>query len=631
PLFQRINEVHLRLGLVYKALEDFDLALKHLNCVFIDCSPCTLNKLEIRFHIAHCYDSRGDLQRAYHEYNVLLHDLQSHSSFNLVKASVFRQLAWLCYRTECEGESRLQKLNEAVANLHESLKYDPNSGKTYYYLGRCYGAIPGRAHDAFVNYRQSIDKSEADADTWCSIGVLYQQQNQPMDALQAYICAVQLDGHHSAAWTDLGWLYEVHQQFDDALQCFKKAVKYKPAAPEALKARIQLLEKELKSAPPLSTPKQPPVRQPLPSLEKAWKLPIPAELTQRQDDFLRHKYQRYKDGSGALWTMGILNTELEAAGQEKPSYYLSQTQMQMMQILQQNQQRLDADQMSVLQQLQHKYSLMQQDLRRSDMQRRMQPNVQPHKMITASQLGQATPQHGELPLVSQDDIMNILGGPPPQPAKEAIKRHSSTTEDDILLGGLGDTGESSGKHDPMLSSAALTSKDASRDGSQPDSMSSAHASRLQEERVSSTSDVPEMSMSTPIKSEVGCPPPPALSLLSKVNLALNCTASELLQACAKRAEGSANGFQIFDERVRPPSPPPPPKEHIPKDKLLRPTPLVLIDARKDATAPELQQFCYNSPIALIRGLTSTLKMDLSLFSTKSLMETAPEHDVEVRT
>jgi histone demethylase len=65
--------------------------------------------------------------------------------------------------------------------------------------------------------------------------------------------------------------------------------------------------------------------------------------------------------------------------------------------------------------------------------------------------------------------------------------------------------------------------------------------------------------------------------------------------------------------------------------LLRPTPLVIIDVRKDATAPELQQFCYNSPIALIRGLTSTLKMDLSLFSTKSLMETAPDHEVEVRT
>ena len=36
------------------------------------------------------------------------------------------------------------------------------------------------------------------------IGVLYQQQAQPMDALQAYICAVQLDKNHSAAWTNLG-------------------------------------------------------------------------------------------------------------------------------------------------------------------------------------------------------------------------------------------------------------------------------------------------------------------------------------------------------------------------------------------------------------------------------------------
>ena len=42
----------------------------------------------------------------------------------------------------------------------------------------------------------------------CISSVLYQQQNQPMDALQAYICAVQLDKSHTAAWTDLAILYE---------------------------------------------------------------------------------------------------------------------------------------------------------------------------------------------------------------------------------------------------------------------------------------------------------------------------------------------------------------------------------------------------------------------------------------
>lgn len=53
--------------------------------------------------------------------------------------------------------------------------------------------------------------------------VLYQQQSQPMDALQAYICAVQLDKSHTAAWTDLGILYESCNQPKDALTCYLNA------------------------------------------------------------------------------------------------------------------------------------------------------------------------------------------------------------------------------------------------------------------------------------------------------------------------------------------------------------------------------------------------------------------------
>jgi histone demethylase len=33
-----------------------------------------------------------------------------------------------------------------------------------------------------------------------------------MDALQAYVCAIQLDPTHVAAWTDLGILYEACDQ-----------------------------------------------------------------------------------------------------------------------------------------------------------------------------------------------------------------------------------------------------------------------------------------------------------------------------------------------------------------------------------------------------------------------------------
>jgi histone demethylase len=46
-----------------------------------------------------------------------------------------------------------------------------------------------------------------------------------MDALQAYICAVQLDKSHVAAWTDLGILYENCNQPKDALTCYINAKK----------------------------------------------------------------------------------------------------------------------------------------------------------------------------------------------------------------------------------------------------------------------------------------------------------------------------------------------------------------------------------------------------------------------
>lgn len=73
--------------------------------------------------------------------------------------------------------------------------------------------------------------------------VLYQQQNQPMDALQAYICAVQLDHSHAAAWMDLGTLYESCNQPQDAIKCYINATCSKSCSNvTALTARIKCLQ-----------------------------------------------------------------------------------------------------------------------------------------------------------------------------------------------------------------------------------------------------------------------------------------------------------------------------------------------------------------------------------------------------
>lgn len=60
-------------------------------------------------------------------------------------------------------------------------------------------------------------------------------------------------------------------------------------------------------------------------------------------------------------------------------------------------------------------------------------------------------------------------------------------------------------------------------------------------------------------------------------------------------------------------------------------PSVVLETKKDAHSPHLQYFCLSNPISVVRGLAAVLRMDLSLFSTKTLVELDPEHVVEVRT
>lgn len=49
PVFQRANEVHLRLGLMFKVNNDPETALKHLKLSYVDASPSTFCKLESEY------------------------------------------------------------------------------------------------------------------------------------------------------------------------------------------------------------------------------------------------------------------------------------------------------------------------------------------------------------------------------------------------------------------------------------------------------------------------------------------------------------------------------------------------------------------------------------------------------
>ncbi len=148
--------------------------------IALRCGQALFSEAEILFHIAHLHEVQGKLRKAAEMYRELLQRTDLSSTLT---SEVHRQLAWILYSGEPSGatgthgtpEERSTRVHTAIQHLQKSLELEPRSGQCLYLLGRCYASI-GKVHEAFIAYRNSVDKSESNADTWCSIGVLYQQQ-----------------------------------------------------------------------------------------------------------------------------------------------------------------------------------------------------------------------------------------------------------------------------------------------------------------------------------------------------------------------------------------------------------------------------------------------------------------------
>ncbi|KAK5860611.1 hypothetical protein PBY51_022074 [Eleginops maclovinus] len=442
PSFSRAKEIHLRLGLMFKVNTDYESSLKHFQLALIDSNLCTLSKAEIQFHIAHLYEIQKKYRAAKEAYDSLL---QTESLPAQVKATTLQQLGWMHHTVEQLGDKG-NKDSYAIQCLQKSLEADPNSGQSWYFLGRCYSSI-GKVQDAFISYRQSIDKSEASADTWCSIGVLYQQQNQPMDALQAYICAVQLDHSHAAAWMDLGTLYESCGQPHDAIKCYINATRSKACLnTAALTQRIKLLQAQLCNQQPGSLQNK---SKMLPSIEEAWSLPIPAELTSRQGALNTAQAQQACKGEDSNHTdpqaspakrkrtaspaKGAAESLTNSPPQQQiPSWYLTQQKLQHLDHLRTNRANLKPPQVQMLEQLEQQFTLMQQHQQQTKQQ--AAAGGQPRPSLPNGPLSELSHLNAGLPRTSP---LNHTALRPPSAPSQPTANGSCSSSPSSSAGPLG--------------------------------------------------------------------------------------------------------------------------------------------------------------------------------------------------
>ncbi|XP_062040048.1 lysine-specific demethylase 6A isoform X8 [Lepus europaeus] len=731
PSFCRAKEIHLRLGLMFKVNTDYESSLKHFQLALVDCNPCTLSNAEIQFHIAHLYETQKKYHSAKEAYEQLL---QTENLSTQVKATVLQQLGWMHHTVDLLGD-KATKESYAIQYLQKSLEADPNSGQSWYFLGRCYSSI-GKVQDAFISYRQSIDKSEASADTWCSIGVLYQQQNQPMDALQAYICAVQLDHGHAAAWMDLGTLYESCNQPQDAIKCYLNATRSKSCSnTSALAARIKYLQmRQTGVAQVRSTgiPNGPTADSSLPTNSVSGQQPQLAltRVPSVSQPGVRPACPGQPLANGPFSagpvpcstsrtlastdTILIGNNHITGSGSNGNVPYLQRNAL----TLPHNRTNLTS---SAEEPWKNQLSNSTQGLHKGQSSHLAGPNGErplsstgPSQHLQAAGSGiQNQNGHPTLPSnsVTQGAALNHLsshtatsGGqqgitltkeskpsgntltvpetsrhvgetPNSTASVEGLPNHvHQVTADAVCSPSHGDS-KSPGllsSDNPQLSAllmgkannnvgtgtcdkvnnihpAVHTKTDNSVASSPSSAISTATPSPKSTEQTTTNSitslNSPHSGLHTingegmedsqsPMKTDLLLVSHKASpQIIPSMSVSIYPSSAEVLKACRNLGKNGLSNSSILLDKCPPPRPPSSPYPPLPKDKLNPPTPSIYLENKRDAFFPPLHQFCTNpnNPVTVIRGLAGALKLDLGLFSTKTLVEANNEHMVEVRT
>uniref|UniRef100_A0A3P9NXS3 [histone H3]-trimethyl-L-lysine(27) demethylase n=1 Tax=Poecilia reticulata TaxID=8081 RepID=A0A3P9NXS3_POERE len=730
PGFSRAKEIHLRLGLMFKVNTDYESSLKHFQLALIDSNPCTLSKAESKF---------GASKEAYETL------LQTEDLPAQVKATTLQQLGWMHHTVEQLGD-KASRDSYAIQCLQKSVEADPNSGQSWYFLGRCYASI-GKVQDAFVSYRQSIDKSEASADTWCSIGVLYQQQNQPMDALQAYICAVQLDHSHAAAWMDLGTLYESCNQPHDAIKCYINATRSKGCTnTAALTHRIKCLQGKVIPVSVssftqylkffLSQMRQnasgAPIRPSLPNGPTANSLPSPNPGLHPTRPHLgpsRHLCPPQPMANGPVGRLYAAGDGRNGSANNQPGPngdvpYPPAAAAPLPHTCTSTTPQDAAPHLNSSQCVKHATGSSSE----GNPSHPQTPNSTSHPN---NQVGHSSnvpsprqPTHNHLPSPPSLPHSSTSGGaasvtkdgdaagaashgnggsdsaaqtslPPAESEKaqaDGLANHVHSEEGDKVADGV--EKQSLSADNPRLSAllavekgpqkkvnnihpAALPSapqpQGSSAASSPISAMSTATPSPKSSEHTQTGGQSPPTTTTattatsttatstttpavngnskggisedsqSPLKAE-----PPAITGLiatpphghnssssssSSSSISIYPSSTDVLKACRNLGKNGLSNSSILLDKCPPPRLPPPPSPALPKDKLNPPTPSIYLENKRDAFFPPLHQFCTNpsNPVTVIRGLAGALKLDLGLFSTKTLVEANPEHPVEVWT
>ena len=356
--------------------------------------------------------------------------------------------------------------------------------------------------------------------------------------------------------------------------------------------------------PPPPTPMQSGMKpKQLPSVEEAWNLPISNEMTSRHPPGQQNRKDlKIQPQQGQPQPA----TPAAAAPAQQPfvapNFYLNQQQLHTLKYLQ-SLPTLQPQQQQILNQLQNQFRMMQQHqhaLRQQQQQQQQQQQAQ------AQQQQQQQQSQDPEPSTSAGAVAGLLND---LVNKDIGSVSDKELEDLISQQDIGSFAESLLK---QIQADGGDTLDIQAEGA---GETPPHSSEDEVKFKVSTLDIPTQ-LET-VKSSVPV----------KLSVNIGMKGQEVIDACNKFAAKDITISKVIDAVHSLPSVPDRPVAKLSKEQLLPPTPSVYLDNKKDAFSPQLQEFCLQHPITVVRGIATALKMDCGLFSTKTLLETNPSQNI----
>uniref|UniRef100_A0A671Q185 [histone H3]-trimethyl-L-lysine(27) demethylase n=1 Tax=Sinocyclocheilus anshuiensis TaxID=1608454 RepID=A0A671Q185_9TELE len=594
PGFSRAKEIHLRLGLMFKVNTDYESSLKHFQLALIDSNHCTLSKAESKYRAA---------KEAYESL------LQTEDLPAQVKAATLQQLGWMHHTVEQLGD-KANKDSYAIQCLQKSLEADPNSGQSWYFLGRCYSSI-GKVQDAFISYRQSIDKSEASADTWCSIGCVSVRSIRTADVYMKSSSAIVTRTHVTLLYSSEAWTHSSAQPRAPNwyLSPQKLQVRFTVGCNFCLQLKQSSsgqIRASLPNGPSLPAHPAPPLANG-PQPPSVGNNHTPGTRTNGDVPYLHPNTLPHNCTSpGDTWRSQRLNS---AQGLQKgPGSHWAGP----------NGDRILSSSASA--------------------------DGGPHNQVG---LPATTPSEPAVNHLSSPSSTSSPASSSSQTATSGAPHGTSPTKESAALQANGST--ATNHHSPDRSSASSPASSPSPRCAAPAAVNGSGGGACSEDSQSPLKLEPlELCIKAALKPS-----------RSSSTVSIYPTSTDVLKACRyaellwsdesieitfffmynvtliyrNLGKNGLSSSSILLNKCPPPRLPPPPSPPLAKDKLNPPTPSIYLENKRDAFFPPLHQFCTNpsNPVTVIRGLAGALKLDLGLFSTKTLVEANPEHLVEVRT